>query len=212
MTQYLKSDVRARIDDAALEVFAREGVERATMAAIARAAGISTGNVYHYYRNKNDLFQAVVGDTFVRQFQRLLRRRIKTLDGVPDVRTLGAGSPFHVAAEELLAFGIEHRLRVVILLGRAAGTRHAGFGSELVRTLQRLAVAHFRGLEPALAVTPALRSALERIYRHWVDTLVEILVTHQSSAAIREAVGLFSAYHLAGLEALFGARAGAHQA
>jgi TetR/AcrR family transcriptional repressor of nem operon len=53
-------DKRKRLTDAACQVFYARGVERTTLADIAAAAGIPLGNVYYYFKTKNDLIQAVV--------------------------------------------------------------------------------------------------------------------------------------------------------
>jgi len=51
---------RQRLVDAACQVFYANGVERTTLADVAAAAGIPLGNVYYYFKTKNDLIQAVV--------------------------------------------------------------------------------------------------------------------------------------------------------
>ena len=51
--------------DAAVAAFASTGYERATIADVARRAGVSPALVVHYYRTKADLFAAVVEDRFV---------------------------------------------------------------------------------------------------------------------------------------------------
>jgi AcrR family transcriptional regulator len=48
---------RAAIVDAALRLFREHGYEAATMRAIARAAGVSTGNAYYYFSSKEELIQ-----------------------------------------------------------------------------------------------------------------------------------------------------------
>ena len=48
---------RARILDAALELFRTRGYEAATMRAIARAAGVSLGAAYYYFESKEHLIQ-----------------------------------------------------------------------------------------------------------------------------------------------------------
>jgi len=48
-------DRRAQILRAALEVFAQKGFDAATNKDIARAAGITPGLIYHYFKNKRDL-------------------------------------------------------------------------------------------------------------------------------------------------------------
>jgi TetR/AcrR family transcriptional regulator, transcriptional repressor for nem operon len=51
---------RQRLIDAACQVFYAQGVERTTLADVAAAAGIPLGNVYYYFKSKNDLITAVV--------------------------------------------------------------------------------------------------------------------------------------------------------
>jgi len=46
---------RAQILAAAAQVFARKGFDRATTAAIARAAGVAEGTIYNYFRSKEEL-------------------------------------------------------------------------------------------------------------------------------------------------------------
>ncbi|MEO0458211.1 MAG: TetR/AcrR family transcriptional regulator [Cyanobacteria bacterium P01_A01_bin.114] len=48
-------DRRVEVADAAWRVIAREGLDRASMRAIAQELGSSTGVVTHYFRNKEDL-------------------------------------------------------------------------------------------------------------------------------------------------------------
>jgi AcrR family transcriptional regulator len=53
-------DKRQRLIDAACQVCYARGVERTTLADVATAAGIPLGNVYYYFKTKNDLIEAVV--------------------------------------------------------------------------------------------------------------------------------------------------------
>src|SRR2546430_7743984 len=49
------NDKRARILDAAIRVFAERGFHSATVAEIARAAGVADGTIYLYFKGKDDL-------------------------------------------------------------------------------------------------------------------------------------------------------------
>ena len=49
---------RARIREAPLEHFARDGYDRATIRAIAKTAGVSPGLLRHHYGSKEDLREA----------------------------------------------------------------------------------------------------------------------------------------------------------
>ena len=57
--QRIREQQRARILEAAREVFARRGLA-ATMAEVAAAAGVSQGLAYRYFASKDQLFHALV--------------------------------------------------------------------------------------------------------------------------------------------------------
>jgi AcrR family transcriptional regulator len=57
---------RDRVIAAAVDVFARDGFERATLADIARAAGISRPSVLHHFESKDALYDEVVTGVFTR--------------------------------------------------------------------------------------------------------------------------------------------------
>lgn len=59
--QYTKTEVRNRILSSARREFYEKGYEGAVMRSIAAAAGTSLGNLYRYYKNKQELYAAVVG-------------------------------------------------------------------------------------------------------------------------------------------------------
>ena len=56
----------AAIVEAAVVVFARDGVDRATTNAIAAEAGISPGSLYQYFTDRTDILRAVVHDYLTR--------------------------------------------------------------------------------------------------------------------------------------------------
>ncbi|MFJ9413356.1 TetR/AcrR family transcriptional regulator [Streptomyces sp. NPDC101227] len=53
---------RRHIINAATELFATKGFERTTTAEICKAAGMSAGNLFHYFPNKRAIFHAVFED------------------------------------------------------------------------------------------------------------------------------------------------------
>ena len=56
---------RAKILEAALDLFRERGYEAATMRAIAERAGVSLGNAYYYFGSKEHLIQAFYGRTHI---------------------------------------------------------------------------------------------------------------------------------------------------
>ena len=76
MPQKLKEEVRARMLASAEDVFAESGYAGATMAAIAKGAGISAGNLYRYFASKDDLFYTLFTDEFAASLLRVVQRRV----------------------------------------------------------------------------------------------------------------------------------------
>ena len=58
--QVLKEDVKQNIKIAAVKCFKEVGYEKASMRDIAKSAGLSVGNLYRYFPNKEALFDFVV--------------------------------------------------------------------------------------------------------------------------------------------------------
>jgi len=71
---------RAAIMDAAVERFTADGFPRTSMDTIAEAARVTKGAVYHHFRDKAELFEAV----FVLMEQRLLAKVTSGVAGVTD--------------------------------------------------------------------------------------------------------------------------------
>ena len=59
MTDSVRSK-RERLIAAACEAMYAQGVEKTTLADVAAAAGVPLGNVYYYFKTKNDLVHAVI--------------------------------------------------------------------------------------------------------------------------------------------------------
>ena len=103
---------RERLASAAAEVFHHQGVERTTLSDIAQAADVPLGNVYYYFKTKDQLVEAALGahrDRLAGLTEELDRlpdpaARLKALiAGWVDQRELAAryGCPFGTLASEL---------------------------------------------------------------------------------------------------------------
>ena len=58
--QVLKEDIRGRILAVAEQRFGQQGYSKTSMREIAGAVGVGVGNIYNYFRNKDELFCEVV--------------------------------------------------------------------------------------------------------------------------------------------------------
>lgn len=188
MPQVLKDEVRARILDAALAVFARDGVEHATMAGIASQAGIGTASIYRYYASKDELLAAVVTPALTKRFESLLDRRVRAL-----ARGALHGEPADDVGGEMLEFWIANRLAVVVLLRER--------GDRFVELLVRHTLAELR----RTTLGPPARFVLREIFENTRRLLANVLAEYADPEELREAIDAFWTYQIAGLRA-FAAR------
>jgi TetR/AcrR family transcriptional regulator, transcriptional repressor for nem operon len=73
---------RERLVEAARDLFHRHGVERTSLADIAKAADVPLGNVYYYFKAKDDIIRAVI-DAHANQ----MRAALTTFDRHRNPRT-----------------------------------------------------------------------------------------------------------------------------
>ena len=108
---------RARIRDAALERFAEDGFDGATIRGIAAAAGVSPGLVQHHFGSKEGLRQAC--DDAVLE---LVRRKLRaTQDG--QITNPGFIAALYAAAPPLMRYVARARRRRVAGGGGSCWTR-----------------------------------------------------------------------------------------
>jgi AcrR family transcriptional regulator len=179
---------RARLVAAACELVYRQGVERTTLADIAAAADVRVGNVYYYFKAKDDIIAAVMQarvDQLEAAFAALERghrspkARLKALVGV--VAEQGGpiaqlGCPYGTLCSELVkrADGAEPlaaRLMQVILGWAEQQFRSMGRGD--ARDLAVEFVAAYQGsavLTSALG-QPELMARQARRLARWIDAL-----------------------------------------
>jgi TetR/AcrR family transcriptional regulator, transcriptional repressor for nem operon len=180
---------RERLVAAARELVYRQGVARTTLAHIAEAADVPVGNVYYYFKTKDDIIGAVV-ETHVERLKadiaalerrhRSPKARLKALVSavLAERRTMIAqyGCPFGTLCSELAkhADGPDPMAAPLVQISldwaeqqfRAMGRRDAhDLAVELVAAFQGTTVLGNALRQPDLVVRQARR--LER----WIDTL-----------------------------------------
>ena len=111
-----------RIESAARRLFANRGYAGTSMADIAAAAGVSKATVFHHYRGKRQLYEALVGDAFAGFREQL----IPLLDAEGDVQ--GSLRDFAAAHVERLT-RMQGTMR---LIAREMLSGDAGSGEDLV--------------------------------------------------------------------------------
>lgn len=204
MAQTLKTEIKDRIDNAALNVFSQKDLQSAKMADIADEAGISVGNIYRYYKNKEDLFYRIVPPQRVSGIKKMLSQRIQAAYGIKDIKKLDHKAQYWKIFEEQLEFMIENRRMLLILLCRSRGTVYENFQNELIDMIKALTGKYLKSVEARVERTPELEYTMDLIYNHLVDVVVTVLSDHEYKEKAGPIIRKFLNYHLAGLKELYG--------
>ena len=94
---------RERLTSAATQLLHQQGIERTTLADIAKAADVPAGNVYYYFKTKDDVIGAVI-DAHVRQIKTTLAS-IEARHRSPKTRLKAFVREFTAQSETVAQFG-----------------------------------------------------------------------------------------------------------
>lgn len=120
MAQILKDDVKNRIIDSAKEEFLKYGYEDASMRRIALKSKMTVGNLYRYFKNKEDINVFIVKDTYTlidKIVQKLTNGELSIKDksniniSVNKLTTL-----FDELSESLVEIYLNHKIEFNILM------------------------------------------------------------------------------------------------
>lgn len=201
--QTKKAAIRATIDAAALRMFAAGDFSRTGMSDIARAAGISVGNIYHYYGSKKELFYHLIPRPLVDKARRLLVEKVRSAHGLSIARA-GHTEAIIARQEEFLTFLAENRLQMLIAFRHAEGTEYEGLGGETLALIERLVFDYLRSRRagPTSALGRQKRQIIRVVYARLIEGTLDILEWNTSKQAIKTAFEEYLAYHFAGLAML----------
>ena len=119
--QILKEEVRRKIKKAAISEFEQNGYQKTSMRSIASSAGVTVGNLYRYFKNKDDLFNVIIQPAFqeiykfIDEFARFKKPTLSKEKQKDDfIKTF---------EESLIRIYIQHRPELVILLNGSKGSQ-----------------------------------------------------------------------------------------
>ena len=188
MANYAKAGKRERLVESATTLFHEQGVHRTTLAEVAERADVPLGNVYYYFKTKDDLIAAVLTSyqeeaaSLTRAFdagrtpQARLKRLVHNWTSMRDA-VVNRGCPIGTLCTELdkADAGLDREAaKVMAIIIDWAEDQFRVMGR---RDARDLAVTLFAGIQGSALLANALRdpSILTRQARHlerWIDELV----------------------------------------
>jgi len=127
--QVLKDEMRNRIYEAAAKEFFDKGFSNASMRDIARGAGMTVGNLYRYFKDKEALFYNVVEPAY-ESLMKLVKKSIEIVNLSFD------NSFFEFLAEQILKISKEHKIELLILFEGSTGTKYERAKEDMVMVVE----------------------------------------------------------------------------
>lgn len=189
MAQVLKDEIREKILAAALEEFYERGYKLATMRNIAAAARIPTGLTYSYYKNKADLFDAVLRPVLY-NWERVLTAGGETENKHFNTEIYGLSK----AEMECLLNLFEHRKEFIILIDKSDGTKYEHERERFVKNIEDHLFKHC--VNPSTdavfvhIITNNFVDGLMQIMYHYKGKEWAIMILHKLSKIYLSGIGL----------------------
>ncbi|MGE5630432.1 MAG: TetR/AcrR family transcriptional regulator [Caulobacteraceae bacterium] len=127
--QVLKEEMRKRIYEAALKEFSEKGFMHASMRDIAKGAGMTVGNLYRYFKDKETLFYNVTGPAYSRLTE-LVKECLKLVEYRFDT------SFFEFLSEQILKICKAHKIELLILFEGSRGTVYEKSKEEMASVVE----------------------------------------------------------------------------
>ena len=156
--QYLKDNVRQKIYKAAVEEFKTRGYQDASIRDIAKNAGISLGNIYRYYDNKEALYIAII------------QPLIDSVKEFAQEKYFIAGDDLHSVSEKLSDFMVEHDDEIVIL--RRGNTAYYRQFSKYLEDVTAQKIASIMRDENEAIKNPDLTNIISRSFLHCLFDII----------------------------------------
>lgn len=149
----------ASIHRAAQAEFLQKGFLGASLRNIVKSVGMTTGAFYGYYKSKEELFGALVGEHYDHFLQVFWKAQNAFATLPPEEQPQNLGEISGACMFEMLRYAYDNLPAFKLLLCSAEGTKYAGLVDEMVRIETEATHAYLRVLEelgrPAPAIEPA---------------------------------------------------------
>ncbi len=170
-TSTARSSKRDRLVEAATQRFYEQGIERTTLADIATAADVPLGNVYYYFKTKDELVAAVVAEQVhvIEETTRALERH-----RTPAARLKALVGELAAQAEAIAHYGCPHGSLCIELQKEVIGSGGSDPGS---------------GRLIEASVVWAERQFKEMGRRDARDLALQMIGSYQGAAVVTQALG-----------------------
>lgn len=196
--QTLKEDVRQNILRAALAEFKSHDYADASMRRISAAAGITTGNIYRYFKNKEELFEALVKPVYEKLLDYLLSLKNELdrsyIDGNGEMKYFG------MIEDTVVGLFDVYSAELTILMNRSTGSKYSSVKADMVQLVATILEDAFAsGREHAAKLTAEQRQSARMLAGTIVEGVCLILREHEDGETVKRLVNEFIRLYHAGM-------------
>lgn len=180
--QILKDEVKNKIIQSALAEFKEKGFEKASMRSIAEKANVTVGNVYRYFKSKEELFDSIIHPVF-EKIIRLIHDNAPSIfhnntQPLKDDKEFGRFIEY--IPNSLVELYSQHKTELFILIDGSEGTKYEKGKEKIIQLIEEKIKNHLfpavlrngGKIEDPFIATVLARSNMEgiiTIFRHPQD-------------------------------------------
>ena len=180
--QVLKDELRHKILLESEHLFLQRGYDRTSLQMIADKVNISKSNLYHYFKNKEELFYELTDSAADGLKRMILRFRSMRFD-------------LNMDAQEFRMLLTEEVLSLLLIMEQANGTRYENLRPVMIELIASKIV-------PMLADEENSPMMAQIMARNLVDGTVHILKNRVRPSEVRAGLNQLITYHTQGMHAL----------
>lgn len=198
-------ETKERLLVCAREEFLEKGYQKASLRSICKKAGVTTGALYFFFQDKEDLFSAIVQPTLdqIREMaEQHVRQELMMLQNLPGADKDNMHDD-HNATEQILHVLYKNYDICQMLLTNSQGSRYENCLDEIVDLFENGQHALAQEQAKQLGVQPPDDYILHWVIHIELDAYVHILLHERNEEKALKHMDQVLDYLLAGWEALF---------
>ncbi len=184
--QVLKEDIRSRILTVAKQQFEQKGYSKTSMREMAELANVGVGNIYNYFRNKDELFREVVRPVLC-----ALEAMLQEHHGIrgEDIMMMRTKKYLKSCIGEYVSLIEKYRSLMEILLFHAQGSSLEHFRENYTDRSTELVKAWFVTMQQKYPeINTAVSDFIIHLHTVWMFTMFEELLMHSVTQQEMEAI------------------------
>ncbi len=190
---------------AAMKEFLEKGFRAASLRSIVKAAGVTTGAFYGYFKSKEDLFEALVGTQYAYFLNCFCEAQKQFAQLPPQQQSENLGSISGACMYDMLLYAYEHLNEFKLILCCSEGTRFANLIDEMAEIETKGTHDYLEVLKALGRPSPPIDERLEHILiTGMFNTFFELIIHEMPLEEAKHYLQEMRAFYTAGWMKIMG--------